>query len=178
MADVFSLLRKDHAEVQRQLQLLASGATGPMVDRLVASESRHEAAEEMYFWPAVRTRARGGAELADEALAQEQAAKRILEDLRRAAPGMESFDRLLEAFAEAARRHIEFEESQAWPALREALDTADRMRLGAKLLLAKRMGPTRPHPHGPDHPGGLKTLGTVVAFIDKAADAMMRRNRP
>jgi len=44
-------------------------------EQLIIEESRHEALEEMYFWPAVRDRLESGDTLADEATGQEQDAK-------------------------------------------------------------------------------------------------------
>ncbi len=178
MADVFSVLRKDHAVVKQLLTRLEAGeVTGPTIDELVMAESRHEAAEEMYFWPAVRDKAEGGRELADHAVAQERKAKIILEDLRRAAPGTEQFAKLAAAFAGAAREHIAFEEERTWPALGHVLTAKDGLELGGRIELAKKIGPTRPHPHGPDGPVGLKTVGTAAAMMDKMADVLMRRGR-
>ena len=57
-----------------------------MAETLVIEESKHEAVEEMYFWPTVREEARlpdGG--LADEATGQEQEADKVVAR-RRPAP--------------------------------------------------------------------------------------------
>jgi hypothetical protein len=91
MPSAFDVLSKDHEEVKKMLSELeqgptaASGATASelalrkkMTEQLVIEESRHEAAEEMYFWPAVREHVPGGDRLADEATAQEQEGKQIL----------------------------------------------------------------------------------------------------
>jgi len=73
MADVFDVLASDHMQVRRLLVELESGPTRSsgattgqlalrkkMADQLVMRQSRHEALEEMYFWPAINPRARGG----------------------------------------------------------------------------------------------------------------------
>jgi hypothetical protein len=67
MANAFDALAKDHEEVKRMLAELELGpttATGAdpdqlalrkkMVQHLVIEEAKHEAVEEMYFWPVVR----------------------------------------------------------------------------------------------------------------------------
>ena len=69
MADVFTVLAQDHQEVKAMLAELERGptkATGAtedqlalrkkMTEQLILEESKHEALEEMYFWPAVRDR--------------------------------------------------------------------------------------------------------------------------
>jgi hypothetical protein len=52
-----------------------------MTQELIIEESKHEALEEMYFWPAVREHLPAGDTLADEATGQEQEAKQVLADL-------------------------------------------------------------------------------------------------
>jgi hypothetical protein len=59
MSNVFEVLKQDHTEVQKMLVELTT--PGPqddehvaLADRLVSEESKHEAAEEMHFWPSVR----------------------------------------------------------------------------------------------------------------------------
>jgi hemerythrin-like domain-containing protein len=139
--------------------------------------SQHEAAEEQYFWPAVRERLPNGNDLADNAIAQEQEAKEALARLDKLDADSEEFDQLIEAFIPAARRHIEFEETRVWPGLRSALSSAEAQDLGDKLSQAKERAPTRPHPHTPASPGVLKTAGPAVAAVDKLRDAVVGRGR-
>ena len=94
MTSAFEVLSKDHEEVKQMLAELERGpaaATGAdsdqlalrkkMVQQLVIEESKHEAVEEMYFWPAVRDALTNGDSLADQAEAQEQEAKSVLDRL-------------------------------------------------------------------------------------------------
>ncbi len=180
MSDVFEVLKKDHEEVEGMLaQLTGSGPQGAqhaeLADRLVMEESKHEAAEEMHFWPSVRQHVPGGDELADEALRQEDEGKQVLDQLRKTAPEDAQFEELIRTFAKAGRAHIAFEEEQVWPKLRQALTPEERAELGEKIQAAKDSGPTRPHPHGPNSPEGLKTAGAATALLDKARDAATGR---
>ena len=67
MPDVFEVLKKDHDEVKAMLSELEGGPkarTGATpeqlafrkraVDQVIIEESKHEAAEQQYFWPAVK----------------------------------------------------------------------------------------------------------------------------
>ncbi|HEY2267165.1 MAG TPA: hemerythrin domain-containing protein, partial [Streptosporangiaceae bacterium] len=170
MADVFTVLAQDHQEVQGMLAELergptrASGATEDqlalrkkMTEQLIIEESKHEALEEMYFWPAVRDRLESGSTLADEATGQEQDAKQVLADLDKLDADDADFERLLGKFIVDARQHIEFEESQVWPLMRTALPADVSAELGEKIAEGKKSAPTRPHPHTPPSPGALKT---------------------
>ena len=188
MADVFTVLGQDHQEVQQMLAELEKGPTGAsgasedqlalrkkMTEQLIIEESKHEALEEMYFWPAVREHLESGNTLADEATGQEQAAKQVLADLDKLDAGDADFERLLAKFIMDAREHIEFEESRVWPLLRAALSAETSAELGAKITEGKKTAPTRPHPHTPPSPGALKTAGPVAAAADKARDAVTGR---
>ena len=79
MPNVFEVLASDHEQVKRMLMEFEAGPTTAagasendlalrkkMAEHLVIEESKHEAAEEMYFWPAVRERVPGGDQLADK----------------------------------------------------------------------------------------------------------------
>ena len=188
MADVFTVLGQDHQEVKRMLAELEKGptkATGAsedqlalrkkMAEELIIEESRHEALEEMYFWPGVRDQLEAGNTLADEATGQEQAAKQVLNDLDKLQAGDAEFEQLLGKFTVDAREHIEFEESQVWPLMRAALPAETAAELGDKIAGGKKSAPTRPHPHTPPSPGALKTAGPAVAAADKARDAVTGR---
>jgi hemerythrin-like domain-containing protein len=188
MADVFTVLAKDHQEVKGMLAELERGPTGAsgatedqlalrkkMTEQLIIEESKHEALEEMYFWPAVRDRLESGSTLADEATRQEQDAKQVLADLDKLGPDDADFERLLGKFIVDARQHIEFEESQVWPLMRTALPADVSAELGDKIAAGKKSAPTRPHPHTPPSPGALKAAGPVAAAADKVRDAVTGR---
>ncbi len=172
MTDVFTVLGQDHQEVKNMLAELEKGPTSvtgateeqlalrkKMTEELIIEESKHEALEEMYFWPAVRDHLAAGRPLADEATGQEQAAKQVLTDLDKLGAGDAEFEKLLGTFITDAREHIEFEETQVWPLLRTALPAEISAELGEKIAEGKKTAPTRPHPHTPPSPGVLKTAG-------------------
>jgi len=105
MPSVFDVLAQDHAEVKRmlaELELGPTAATGAdadqlalrkrMVQQLVIEVSKHEAVEEMYFWPAVRSHVSDGTDLANQAQGQEQEGKEVLARLDKLAPEDEAFD--------------------------------------------------------------------------------------
>lgn len=191
MADIWAVLTQDHQEVKDMLaemeSLLASHPQvaddahvqhrAGLAEKLVMEESRHEAAEEQYFWPAVRDKLANGDELAAKAIEQESEGKKVLDRLRKAAPDKHEFDALVTQFIAAGREHIAFEEDQVWPAMRATLSAEEATELGEKFELAKKMGPTRPHPHTPANPAVLKTAGVAAALVDKAADVLTGRGK-
>lgn len=146
-----------------------------MTEQLIIEESKHEAVEEEYFWPAVRERLPDGHELADEAIHQEQDAKVLLDRLDRLDAADEEFELLLSTIIADAREHIAFEETRVWPGLRRALSQEQADELGQKLEQGKKIAPTRPHPNTPPVPGVLKTAGVAAAAADRVRDAVTRR---
>jgi hemerythrin-like domain-containing protein len=190
MADAFDVLRADHAAVEQMLAALETSpghsagagstvlaARKEVAQRLVIDSSKHEAAEEQYFWPIVRKEVADGDQLADQAIAQEQEAKEVLARLDKLSSDNDEFDQLIAEFIPAARAHIEFEETRVWPALRDAISATEAQELGKNLSRAKEHGPTRPHPHTPASPGVLKTAGPAVAAVDKLRDAVAGRGQ-
>ena len=151
MADVFTVLSKDHEEVKGMLAELEKGptkATGATEDQL-----------------------------ADKAIGQEQEGKKVLARLDKLGVDDPGFETLLGEFIKAGREHIAFEETQVWPALRAALSEEESLALGDKLEQGKKTAPTRPHPHTPASPGVLKTAGPAAAAADRARDAATGRGR-
>lgn len=188
MADVFEVLTQDHAEVKQMLAQLEQGATSAagasgeqltqrkkLAEQLVIEESRHEAVEQMYFWPAVREHLANGDELADTAIGQEQEGKAVLDKLDKLDADNPEFEKLLADFVRDGREHIDYEEFQVWPGLRTALTKEQAEELGSKLEAGKKTAPTRPHPHTPPTPGALKSTGPAAAAADKARDAVTNR---
>ncbi|MDH2427462.1 hemerythrin domain-containing protein [Sphaerisporangium sp. TRM90804] len=190
MANVFEVLERDHEEVKSMMSELESGPAARgmsdgdrlarrkrQVERLITEESKHEAVEEEYFWPAVRELVPNGRELAEHAVRQEQEAKFVLNDLIGFEPGNVRHEEMLSAFIEAAREHIAYEEREVWPELRLVISPERADELGSKLQRAKRIAPTRPHPHTPPRPGVLKATGPFVGAADRIRDLVSGRSR-
>ncbi|MHB1536819.1 MAG: hemerythrin domain-containing protein [Acidimicrobiales bacterium] len=176
-------MKRDHRYVEGLLDQLCADpaevtydetARKNLVDYLVAAESRHEAAEEIVLWPAVRRRVPDGGELADTALRQETEGKTVLETLRFA--DSNSRQQLAGEFADLARAHVAFEENEVLPALRKTTLWPGAWLLGAKFNLAKRVSPTRPHPRGPNRRLGLLTSGLLTAGLDRLRDRVSGRH--
>lgn len=184
MTDVFSVLAADHDRIFALSNQLTGGSAVPpdepkkrkaIADELVMELSRHEVAEEMLLWPAVRERADDGEQMAEIALDQEKNAKRVLNELVHTSPGNEEFDTLANTVAAGLREHISYEQNIVWPKLRLRLSQEEAHRLGAEIEQAERRAPTRPHPHVPPNPHLLKTIAPAAAALDKARNAVLRR---
>jgi Hemerythrin HHE cation binding domain len=190
MPDVFQVLKQDHDEVKAMLAQLeegpraSAGATAEQlafrksaVDKVIIEESKHEAAEQMYFWPAVKQLGPDGQRIAEVGLEQEAEADPVLADLDKLQPDDEGFEARLAVFAAAARAHITYEEANAWPLLRASISADEAEALGDKITRAKKLAPTRPHPHVPAQPGAAKSAGPVAGVADRMRDAVTGRGK-
>jgi hemerythrin-like domain-containing protein len=182
--DALTFLRQDHKSVLGMLEVLDGAPTGngasrsglsTMVTNLVIAESQHEAIEEQFFWPAVRKTIEDGDALADKAIEQEQAGKRLLQRLEDGQPGTPDYHEGLQQFVNAAREHIAYEQDVVFPLFEAAMTHEERMKLGEKLEAAKKIAPTRPHPGTPPVPAVLKTMGMATAVVDHVRDAASGR---
>jgi hemerythrin-like domain-containing protein len=190
MPSVFDVLGQDHQEVKRMLAELEKGPTVTtgasdnhlmlrknMAEQLIIEESKHEALEEMHFWPVVRDRLPDGDQLADTATGQEQEGKKVLDQLDKLNADQPEFEQLILTFINAAREHIAYEEIEVWPLLRGTLTEEEVVSIGATIAASKRTAPTRPHPNTPPSPGVLKGAGPAVAAADRLRDAASGRGR-
>jgi hemerythrin-like domain-containing protein len=182
--DALTFLRQDHKSVLGMLEVLdgapsGSGADlsglGTMVTNLVIAESQHEAIEEQFLWPAVREALDDGDELADAAIAQEQAGKNPLQRLEDGKPGDPDYHQALQEFAKAGREHIMYEQDVVWPRFEAAMSREALEELGEKLQQAKKVAPTRPHPDTPPNSAVQKTMGMGAAVVDHVRDAVSGR---
>lgn len=180
--DALTFLRDDHKSVLGMLEVLdgASSGTGAelsglrtMVTNLIIAESQHEAIEEQFFWPAVRNAIGDG--LADEAIAQEQAGKKLLQTLEDKDPGDPEYHDALAAFVKVGREHILYEQDVVWPAFEAVVSREEREKIGSQLEAAKKVAPTRPHPDTPDSSAVQKTMGLGAAVMDHVRDAVTGR---
>ncbi|MDT7569826.1 MAG: hypothetical protein QOG76_8450, partial [Pseudonocardiales bacterium] len=122
--DALTFLRQDHKSVLGMLEVLDGAPEGngaqlsgleTMVNNLIIAESQHEAVEEQFFWPAVRRVLDDGDALADQAIAQEDAGKKLLQRLEEGQPGNPDYHDALREFVKAGREHIMFEQDVVWP---------------------------------------------------------------
>ncbi len=173
--DVFTRLRAAHDTLRAMADDLRDAPTGDReqrqaaetaMQRLVTATVRHEAAEELAFWPVVRDRLPEGGELADRADTERLALRRVLHTLVRRRPGDVDWDLLLADLARQAYAHIIFEQVQVWPPLSRVLDRRQRAALGRALTAAEREAPTRPHLGSAARRGRLRRLRKLMAAVD------------
>lgn len=173
--DAITILKQDHQDVEQLFRKFeqagerAHKTKRSLMDRIVRELSVHAAIEEMILYPAARET------LADddpvlEALEEHHVVKLTLSELERMDPSHERFDAKAAVLFEMVRHHVEEEESELFPALRDKLGRTRMSEIGKQLLLAKKSAPTRPHPRMPDQPPGNVIGGLAMAAGDRVID--------
>ena len=73
---------------------------------------------------------------------------------------------------EAVQAHVEQEEGEIFPKLRQACGTEELHALAEKMEVAMKVAPTHPHPTTPNNPIGAAAAGMVTGAVDKLRDAV------
>lgn len=177
--NAIDLIIQDHREVDNMYEQFQrsqdSEQKRDLVNQMIHELSVHAAVEEEIFYPMVRNELPQGDSLADEALHEHGEIKQILHDL----DGMDTDDSGLDAMVgnliQEVRHHVEEEETDILPPIRERLDGQRLEEIGDELEQAKGRAPTRPHPNAPDTPPGNKILGPAAAIVDRVRDRAQDR---
>jgi hemerythrin superfamily protein len=177
--DIVDDIISDHREVEEvftEIEKGAGGAKRDLVEHVIAELVRHSVAEEIYLYPAARRVLPDGDKLADHELEEHAEAEQLMKSLEKTDAEDPEFDELTRKLIDAIRHHIEDEENDLLPKLRDACDADELRELGEKFESSKKMAPTRPHPSAPDRPPANKILGPGVGLIDRMRDALSGRN--
>ncbi len=172
--DAIALLRNDHRAVERLFKEFEKA--GPkahqtrrrVADRIVKELSVHAVIEEQIFYPAVRKAVPDVDDDVLEGLEEHHIVKWTLAEVDGMAPEHERFVPKMTVLMESVRHHVEEEEGELFPAVREAMTRTRLAELGDLLAQAKEIAPTGPHPSASDTPPGAGTRA-AASSIKKAA---------
>lgn len=171
--DVVALLEEDHQLVQQRLTALSSAPAdgrGELFWKLTNDLVRHEVAEEVVVYPALRD-VPGGDAVADARIAEQSEAEEKLAAMEKMDAASPEFAREVATLKAAVLEHAKAEEETAFAMLLGAVAPDARIELGRRYVKAKDAAPTHPHPHAPDTPPGNVVAGPLAALVDRVRDA-------
>ena len=174
--DAITLLRNDHQTVQQLFKRFEkAGDTAyaekrRIVDRIIEELSVHAAIEEQLFYPVARATVRGTEDIALESLEEHHIVKWLLSELVDLDPRNERFDAKVTVLIENVRHHVEEEQNEFFPKVRNGLTRKELADLGEAMVRAKATAPTHPHPRSPDEPPGNTLMGTIAGVVDRVGD--------
>ncbi len=136
--DAITLLETDHREVEDLFDQFDSaagdGAKASIAQRICLALKIHAQIEEELFYPAARDKT-GDNDLVDEAVVEHMGAKTLIAQIEAMKPGQPLYDAKVKVLSEQVRHHVEEEEGELFPEVRETRIDLDA--LGAKLAARK-----------------------------------------
>lgn len=176
--DAITLLKEDHKSIEKLFKRFEKAGDRAyvekrkLVDRMIEELSVHAAVEEQVFYPVARATVEGVEDQTLESLEEHHVVKWLLSELEKMDPEHERFDAKVTVLMESVRHHVEEEESDLFPKVREQLGRNDLKDVGEAIEAAKAAAPTRPHPRSPDTPPGNLVAGTAAGMIDRVGDTV------
>ena len=164
--DAIVLLKEDHKKIRRlarehekALAHEAAGATRQrLVDELIELLTVHTYLENEVMYPRVRELLPELEEDILESYEEHHVADLLVVELAALTPEAERFDAKTTVLIENVRHHIEEEESEWFPQVREGLGRKVLQEMGADMIEARKKAPRRP-----SQPSALKkTIDAVV----------------
>ena len=177
--DAVELLTEQHDAIRalfdeyQQLSSQPSKRKDELAAQLVTHLVKHAEVEELVFYPAVRAEVGDLGEEIDEDLEEHHAAELLLWEIDKVTSSDERFDAKVTVLRELVVHHLEEEEQDLFPRVREALDEQRRRQLGAAMVRAHKIAPSRPHPLTPDEPPA-NLLAGIVGFGQDAIVGLLR----
>lgn len=158
--DPMRILKADHREVEKLLDKLAESEEGTerekMVDELVTKLRAHMEAEESIVYPSVKTEV--GEEDEEEAEIEHGLAREGLEKVQQMVQ-MPGFGAAVEMLKGGISHHVEEEETQLLPELKDNLDREEWLAIGDALVEAKQAAGL-PVPAAPPRKSTKRTQST------------------
>lgn len=176
--DAITLLKQDHETVEKLFKKFEQ--TGDrafverrrLVDQIIEELSRHAAIEEQLFYPVTRATVDDVDDEVLESIEEHHVVKWLLHELEAMDPADERFKAKVTVLIENVRHHVEEEEQDYFPKVREALGRNDLGELGDAMEDAKKSAPTHPHPRSPDTPPGNIIVGNAAGVVDRVTDTV------
>jgi hemerythrin superfamily protein len=178
--DVVDELTSDHNEAVALLGQIATTADPAqqrdLADTVIGEVVRHSVAEEMYVYPAIRDHVPDGEKVVAHDTEEHKAIERVMKELESADPAEARFAELVGEMTNKLRHHAQDEEAEQFPALRSAVPRETLVELREKVLTAKKIAPTRPHPSAPNAELFHKLVGPGVGMLDRMRDKLTGRS--
>lgn len=148
-----------------------------LVAELVTLLVKHSEVEEQVFYPAVHEGVPGQQDEVDESLEEHHAAEFLLAELDGMSSDHTRYDMKVHVLAEIVTHHLEEEEEDLFPAVREALSEERLREIGGGMVAAWDVSPIRPHPLSPQTPPANVLMGIPATVWDLSVSLgrMLRR---
>ena len=134
MTDGFARLEEEHCAIRRLLDAYAGQPEDDLVREIIEQLTVHTEIEARALYPALRRLVDGGDDDADEAEAEHAAVRAVIGRIELSPPG--DLSGLVETMRTLVEQHVEQEEQQLFPAMRESGVNAET--LGEQVIAAEQ----------------------------------------
>lgn len=175
--DAVELLTSHHDRIRElfaSIEKRASRGSKAKLDdvrELVSTLVKHAEVEELVFYPAIREEL-GLSDDVHESLEEHHVAELLMAELEKMPADAERYDAKVTVLKENVLHHVEEEEQDIFPKVLERMDEQRRRELGAAMVKAWDVAPSRPHPLSPDTPPGNWLAGIPAAGYDLAVGVL------
>ena len=163
--DAIVLLKNDHKEIRKLFTQFekagenAHAAKGKLVDRMIELLTQHTYIENEVMYPRVRALLPEVEDDVLESYEEHHVADVLVVELAAMKPDAERFTAKTTVLIENVRHHIEEEEQEWFPKVREGLGRTVLQDIGAEMIEARKRAPKRP-----SQPSALKkTIDAVIS---------------
>ncbi|HET6694138.1 MAG TPA: hemerythrin domain-containing protein [Pedococcus sp.] len=163
--DAIVLLKDDHKEILKAFKDFenagenATATKGKLVDKIIELLTVHTYIENEVMYPRVRDLLPDLEDDIDESYEEHHVADLLVVELAAMKPDAERFDAKTTVLIENVRHHIEEEEQEWFPQVREGLGRKQLQEIGEEMLEAKERAPRRP-----SQPSALKkTIDAIIS---------------
>ena len=162
--DAIVLLKEDHQEIREQFRRFSDAgpnahvAKGKIVDKIIELLTVHTYIENEVMYPRVRELLPDLEDDVLESYEEHHVADVLVMELSTMKPDDERFVAKTTVLIENVEHHMEEEEQEWFPQVREGLGRKQLREIGAELLEKRRGAPRRP-----SQPGALKKVIKAVA---------------
>jgi hemerythrin superfamily protein len=176
--DAIAMLKADHKTVEGLFTRFEKAGERAhvkkreIVDRLIEELSIHAAVEEQLLYPVVRATIPDAEESALESLEEHHVVKWLLWELETMEATDERFDAKVSVLMDLVRHHVEEEEADLFPKLRDELGRKILNDLGEAMASARQLAPTKPHPEAGDTPPRNLVSGAAAGVADRIGDTV------
>lgn len=178
--DVVDILTADHREMMELIGQIEGAVDAQrrrdLADTVTAEIMRHAVAEEMFVYPAVEEHVPDGAAEVEHDKREHDEIVALLKQLEDADASEPRFLEVVRELEGQLRHHANDEETDQFPVLRAHIPREKLVALAAKVENAKKVAPTRPHPHAPHSELFHKTVGPGVGMVDRLRDKLTGRS--
>jgi|SRR5579871_4827329 len=148
--DAVTLLRNDHRAVEKLFKAFEkakdSATKGQVVSEMITELSVHAVIEEQVFYPEVSREVDGARPMILESLEEHHIVKWVLSELEAMSADDERFEAKATVLIENVRHHVQEEEQELFPQVRDAMGRKRLSEMGEQMEDLKKRAPTHPQP--------------------------------